>query len=345
MDGNTWAVASSSADGLRLAVGSGVRGYFYTDGGILYTGTADKSNGSIKWTYSVTGQNFMALAPSSDGLKLAAAMGYFGLYTSTDAGVSWTKTSAPDQTTPLHFHVDAGDCNIQFHWQALASSSDGSKLVAATGYNDRMCGSYGTIYTSANRGVTWSPVVSPPWPSGRTELFTCADFLSITSSSDGSKIAAVAGTDNQKSPRGIYTSADSGRTWVKTSALALDWRDITSSSDGSKLVAVTASGGIYISTNRGVAWSLSSAPSPKNWGSIASSSDGSRLAASSCGDGIYTSINGGASWTKTSAPASDCVLTQSWGSIASSSDGTKLVFVGHGGVYNSADGGVSWTRN
>lgn len=278
----------------------------------------------------------MGLASSSDGLKLAAAMGYGGLYTSVNGGKSWTKTSAPIGYTSL--------C-IRFHWQAIASSSDGTKLVAATGYNAQGCGSFGTIYTSSNSGVTWAPVVSPPWPSVLAVYGKVADFLSITSSSDGSKLAAVAGTDNSLSPRGIYTSANGGVSWIKTSAPAVDWRDITSSSDGSKLAAATFSGGIYISTNGGSSWDLTSAPSPKNWGSIASSSDGLRLAASSCGDGIYTSTNGGASWTKTSAPASNCVSYQSWGSITSSSDGTKLVFVGRAGVYSSADGGVRWVRN
>ena len=340
-DGNTWASVISSANGSRVAVGSGARGYSYHNGGVLYTGTAtddstSSSDSSISWTHAVTSENFEGLASSSDGLKLVAVMGYSGLFTSTNGGLTWTRTSAP---------LSAFQCALH-HWQAIASSSDGSKLVAATGYNAEPCGSFGTIYTSSDSGETWAPVASPPWPSEMTAYATCADFLSITSSSDGSKLAAVAGTDNPLSPRGIYTSADGGVTWVKTSALAIDWRDISSSSDGLKLAAVACSGGIYVSTNRGTSWKMTSAPSPRNWGAIASSSDGLRLVASTCGDGVYTSTNGGASWKNTSIPAFDCIsFNLSWGSAASSSDGKKLVVVGRGGVYNSIDGGLNWTRN
>ena len=341
MDGDTWASVTSSADGSRIAVGSGARGYSYDDGGIMYTGTlaVNKSDagGRISWTYAVTRHNFEALASSSDGLKIVAAMGYGGVHRSTDGGKSWIQTSAP-----------VGNFNFcaRFHWQAIASSSDGSRLVAATGYNLEVCGSYGSLYTSSDSGATWAPVVSPPWPSELAVYSKCADFLSVTSSSDGSKLAAVAGTDNPLSPRGIYTSANGGVTWVKTSALAIDWRDITSSSDGLKLAAVASSSGIYVSTNRGTSWILTTAPKIFKWGAIASSSDGIRLVASTCGDGVYTSTNGGASWKKSSIPASNCTsFNLSWGSAASSSDGKKLVVVSRGGVYNSVDGGVNWTRN
>jgi hypothetical protein len=58
---------------------------------------------------------------------------------------------------------------------------------------------------------------------------------SITSSSDGSKLAAV-GFDSY-----IYTSSDSGDTWIESlQAGSLQWRSITSSSDGSKLAAVAS---------------------------------------------------------------------------------------------------------
>jgi len=66
------------------------------------------------------------------------------------------------------------------------------------------------------------------------------NWQSITSSSDGTKLAAV--VDNGY----IYTSIDSGNTWVqKTSDVTRSWRSITSSSDGTKLTAVVSGGYIY----------------------------------------------------------------------------------------------------
>jgi len=59
---------------------------------------------------------------------------------------------------------------------------------------------------------------------------------------------------------------------------------------GNKLVAVgglTPNGGIYISTNAGVNWTVTSAPS-ENWCSIASSADGTKLAAVLYPGGIWT---------------------------------------------------------
>jgi photosystem II stability/assembly factor-like uncharacterized protein len=63
------------------------------------------------------------VASSSDGTKLVAAISGGAIYTSSDSGVTWTKTGAP-----------AG------YWSSVASSSNGTKLVAVV--------SYGCIYTS-----------------------------------------------------------------------------------------------------------------------------------------------------------------------------------------------------
>ena len=71
---------------------------------------------------------------------------------------------------------------------------------------------------------------------------------------------------------------------------------ITSSSDGSKLAAVVYGGSIYTSTNGGMSWTLTSAPSSLSWQCITSSSDGSKLAAVVLGGGIYISIDGGLNW-------------------------------------------------
>ena len=107
------------------------------------------------------------------------------------------------------------------------------------------------------------------------------------------------------------------QTWIQTSAPAdTNWISIASSADGSKLVAVanggiynivgilygTLPGPIYTSTNSGLTWCQTAAPS-EVWQSVASSSDGSKLAAVVQYGGIYTSTNSGATWTQaTNAP-------------------------------------------
>jgi photosystem II stability/assembly factor-like uncharacterized protein len=80
----------------------------------------------------------------------------YGIYTSTNFGTSWTKTSAPT--------------NTDWYWISIASSSDGTKLVAVGG---------GGIYTSTNSGATWTKTGAP------TTIYS-----SVVSSSDGTKLVA-----------------------------------------------------------------------------------------------------------------------------------------------------------
>jgi hypothetical protein len=232
---------------------------------------------------------------------VALVSGGYGIYTSSNSGVTWTPSQGG------------------YDWYASASSADGTKQFAVL--NQR--GS-SWIYTSINSGGTWT---GNYLPSVESSFVT-----SIASSSDGTKL--FVGTSAQFGC-GIFSSTNSGSTWTLTSAPNVGWASITASSDGTRLAAVPAHGGIYTSTNSGVTWIQTSAPS-EGWTSIASSSDGTKLAAASAiyanyGElygGIYTSTNSGLTWTPTSAP------NENWYSIASSSDGTKLAaVVDGGGIY------------
>ncbi len=153
-------------------------------------------------------------------------------------------------------------------------------------------------------------------------------WYSITSSADGTKLAAVA-TIGQ-----IHTSTDSGVSWTLRETNR-EWYSITSSSDGSKLAAVVNNGQIYTSTNSGVSWTARN--SSRTWQSITSSADGSKLAAVVRNGQIYTSADSGVSWTARDS-------NRFWYSITSSADGSKLAAVVQGGqIYTSSDSGVTWT--
>ena len=186
-----------------------------------------------------------------------------------------------------------------------------------------------------------------------------ADWTSMASSTDGTKIVAVTTT-----ARGtIWASSDSGVSWKsRASGLPGDmyFKDVTSSANGAKLALVGYGAGyvgyVYTSNNNGTSWSNSDASSlltnvsrnvyqistRTDWHislmSIKSSADGTYLALAVEGRGIYTSNNSGANWTLTSAGPLD------WSCIAMSSDGTKLVAgVTAGALYTSINGGASWT--
>jgi hypothetical protein len=186
------------------------------------------------------------------------------------------------------------------NWYSVASSSDGTKLVAAV-YG-------GQIYTSTDSGVTWN---------GRG---SSRNWYSVASSSDGTKFVAVANNGQ------IYTSTDFGYTWTARESNR-NWQSVASSSDGTKLVAVVNNGQIYTSADFGVTWTARE--SSRSWQSVASSSDGTKLVAVVNNGQIYNSTNSGVNWM-----AQDSNRT--WYSVASSSDGTKLVaVVNNGQIYTS----------
>jgi len=154
------------------------------------------------------------------------------------------------------------------------------------------------------------------------------NWSAVASSADGIKLVALVNNGP------LYTSTDSGATWIARDANRA-WKAVASSADGTNLVAVVTNGQIYTSADSGVTWT----PRDSNrvWQSVASSSDGINLVAAVSGGQIYTSADAGATWTPRET-------NRSWRGVASSADGTRLVaVVSFGLIYRSVDSGVSWT--
>ncbi|WP_409562649.1 LamG-like jellyroll fold domain-containing protein [Hyphomicrobium sp. MC8b] len=232
-------------------------------------------------------------------------------------------------------------------WSGLASSDDGTKLVASV--------NNGFIYTSSDSGATW------------TQRASSRAWVDVASSADGTKLVAVVANGRP------YVSTDSGETWaqqdsgnrnwtaVASSADGLKlvgtvyngrvftsenggawtqrdsanrlWTDVASSADGTKLIGATDGGAVYISTNSGVAWSIRAGTEAYG---VASSADGSTLAATNVGNRILMSRDSGTSWTAHDVEAP-------WVAVASSADGTRLAATVYGGpIYVSSDSGESW---
>ena len=248
------------------------------------------------------------------------------------------------------------------NWWAVASSSDGLKLVAAT--NGTIASSIGApplgpdgrIYTSTDGGVSWI---------ARVTTGNAPTWSSVASSADGTKLAAV-GPGNR-----IWTSGDSGLTWVPRD-VGRFWTSISMSADGSRMAAVVeeipnrgtngagpiGEGRIYLySQSAGAefgveAWTpvSSTVAGARNWRSITMSADGSRLAAVAHTDSptvpefVYRSVNGGATWQESVQRFDNAYR------IRSSADGTRLVMAEgypagvEGRLWTSTDSGASWVR-
>jgi hypothetical protein len=263
----------------------------------------------------------------------------------------WTVRATPRTVTPQS-------------WESVASSSDGTHLVAAA-YN-------GQLYTSANSGVTWTArATSQKWTSVASsvdgthlvaavnagQIYTSTDsgvnwtaratvqnWFSVASSSDGTHLVAVVAADQ------IYTSTDSGVNWTAR-ATVQNWKSVASSSDGTHLVAVAdvaptsgfvEDGLIYTSTDSGVHWK-SLFWSRLYLSSVASSSDGTHLVAAGSTGNLYTSADSGATWAEHTTVQSS-ISPISAVSVASSTDGAHLVAVGSSSIYTSADSGATWTE-
>lgn len=253
-------------------------------------------------------------------------VGFSPIATSSASG-TWVWTGKPA----------VGDHN----WHALSTSSDGSRLYAASESCASDCApgvvDTGGIWTSSDYGMTWTEI---PSTSGRK-------WFSIASNIDGSKVAAV--------DRGgyIYTSSNFGSTWTQrqVSGATRNWEGIASSSDGTKLVAVASDGYIFTSTDSGATWTDKSPAGSLPFTGVSSSHNGTRLAATTWSSGLYVSANSGTTWTLatlTLPNPGDSVLLQS---VAMSGDGSRLVtgsrpYNSNGGVvFTSADYGTTWASS
>jgi hypothetical protein len=265
-------------------------------------------------------------------------------------GQTWTQSIAP----------------TNIYWSSIASSADGSKLVA-------VASSGNFVYTSTDSGTTWVQVTNPPigsWMSvassaDGTKLaiagfnspiclstnfgvsWSVTDSLrqgwfAIASSADGTKLLAVALIDSNGNPGLVFSSTNSGDAWTQTRLPNASWRSVASSSDGTKLMAVCnadTNGNpcpIFISTNSGVSWISNNMP-VAIWKTVACSSDGTKLIAGDNGGMIYTSTNSGTAWISNS-------VANYISSVASSSDGSQFIAVELGGlIHVSTNSGAAWT--
>jgi len=100
-------------------------------------------------------------------------------------------------------------------------------------------------------------------------------------------------------------------------------------------------GGIYLSTNSGATWALTSALT-NNCSAIAMSANGAiQVAGFIFAGSIFTSTNFGVTWISNAVPA------EYWRGVAASADGTRLAVASstHDGViYVSTNTGIIWAK-
>ncbi|MEN9324462.1 MAG: hypothetical protein RL414_216 [Actinomycetota bacterium] len=294
-------------------------------------------------TFSRTGYSFAGWSDGTDRYAAGARYPSTGSITrNVTLTAAWvanvsSNTLATDSWA-WNDQADVGNHN----WHALASSSDGSRLYAAS----ESCGlsacsegvvDAGGIWASSDYGVTWNAIASTDGH----------HWFSIASNSNGTKVIAVdRGGD-------IWTSVDSGSTWTSHRAAGgvHNWEGVASSSDGDNLIAVASDGFIVTSTNSGETWTDYTPSGVTGFTGVSSSNDGSRLAATTWSSGIYTSSNYGHTWTLRALPKRNVSQETNLQMVSMSGDGSHLVTGTRanndngGTVFTSADFGVTWTAS
>ena len=270
----------------------------------------------LPWVSRITdaSRSWSAVASSSDGTNLVAAVFGEYIYTSTDSGVTWTARTA------------AGNR----YWQCLACSADGSVIIA---------GSNGNFWLSTNSGTSWTEKSIP----GQST----SDWKTVACSANGTKIALGANNNS------VFISSDTGSTWSSASFVN-GKTSINMSSDGTKIVCVGYTT-VSVSTNSGSSFDIRTTPSSGD-GYAVYSGDGSTLYHCAGQSYISKSTNDGVSWVDLTSSG-----TGGWTDITCSSDGTKVftcarialyfnpatfTYVYSSGEYirSSSDSGVTWVE-
>lgn len=209
-------------------------------------------------------------------------------------------------------------------WRSITVSSDTLRLAAIASDN---FGTSNAIYFSTNYGIAW---YANAFPGGINGI-----WRSIASTADGTSL--IAGITGGLAP--IYTSTNSGTSWISNNTFKTAWISVASSGDGKALLAASFSSSIAIlSTNSGNSWTPASLPvSP--WDAVTCSADGQTLAVGGNAGPIYVSTNAGVSWVLANAP------NQAWGALTASADGSLLAaaaFLPAGNIYVSTNRGSTW---
>ncbi len=260
------------------------------------TWTTQTSAGSPTWN---------AIATSSDGTHLAAAVYSGDIFTSSNSGQTWTDHAF----------------GANYYWEAIASNSSGSEIVAVGQ------GSAG-VQISTDYGSTWNAM-----------SLSCSLPLSVGVSSDGTHIVVGCGNGGN-----VAYTANSGSTWNYW-APPVQWAAwVAVSADGTHIAVATGqqggnrTGPIYTSSNFGASFITQTSSGNHYWRGISESGDGSRIVATAYDAGLFTSSDGGSTWSNPSG-----AFGGNSGAVISSSGSTIAAVIPNSGLYISNDFGVNFT--
>jgi photosystem II stability/assembly factor-like uncharacterized protein len=220
--------------------------------------------------------------------------------------------------------------STDYLWSSITSNSTGQYLAATSPSNG--------IYVSSDYGTTWK------------NTFNSFTGLTYIKSNSSGKYLAVCGGDR------VYTSNDYGNTWIlqKFPSNGNSLTAITSNSSGQYLAVCGEFYGIYVSSNYGIDWIQSNAPSTYEylWTAITTNANGNYMFATYTnvnlnGSGIYVSSNYGINWSlkyKILGNWTQIISDATGQYVMASSYSSLVVTNSSGGIYKSNDYGITWNK-
>jgi len=278
----------------------------------------------------LTSVHYQTIAASAD----IQFLGMFeGLWTSTNEGASWQYVD----TCPTRF--------VRYINMSPAFPVDQTIFISTYGSGNLWTTNGGASWALQNTGMVGPYIdgsaISPNFTVDGTAFSGNVEGLETTSNGGATWQLAV-GPGQSAYPRGLAVSPNFAHDQTVYIGLTAAAGHHTSRADPDANIPA----GLYISTNAGQNWTLSSL---KGIGIVsiafspAFATDYTAFAADQTG-GVYMTTNSAATWTPLTLPGSPKGIAVVALSPNFAVDGTMLAAGLQGGIYHSANGGAAWTE-
>ncbi len=339
-NGVTWTNASSGMDGNSSPVA------VVRSGANLFAASLDKvyfstDNGN-SWTLRGT-VPAQVLSMGVIGTTLIAGTNVFGVYRSTNDGVSWVQATGfpPSNNIVLTIATVGGRLLAGLGGKGVWASTDhgaswsqsSSGLGNTRSVNGLAVHSANVFAATSDSAVLMSTNGGVNWSSSASGMHFRASVSAI-GSNGSTLLACVAGAFGGVDTGGVYRSTNNGSLWVSVKyGLYSPTPNCVGFGTGGKLLAGLGVG-IYASTNNGANWFASNS-GLRNANAFAMTASGSTLFAGHAG-GISRTQDEGATWT-----TANNGLAPGTGVLGMTTHGSYF-FAAAGLVYRSSDNGASW---
>lgn len=354
--GNTWAlVATATKPVSKVSVSTNAQ-YMYF---IAYNGKIYRSTDfGVTWEQTESDRYWGNMSCSADGKYVYAATNNTnpptnGIYVSSDYGVTFVKTTAPNSAwnglcvcrngEMVYAAINGGQVyktgDYGATWQILSASPSSDWYIMGGSETGKYVVSVSSSYVRVSKdgGATWANVSTVNSTFNYTWIPRMGQY--VYALTNGGKIHRM-GTganlgDMVACPSGTYTT---GYKWKGTNTMAVaynsgqQWVSVAANQRGGKYVLACdfVSGTVAMSTNYGVTWAAAPGLPTGSWQRVALSADGRYMYAANFGSTIWWSSNFGSTWTTYS------IATGQWYGLETSSDGQYVAasFSTNGGVFN-----------